>query len=211
MDETEEEPSAQNPAKFTGLNWPNQKLLHGIARCCIERSACIKRNECRRGMKALFALNQKGGFDCPSCAWPDPDDDRSRIAEYARMALKQSLRKQQQKNWLLISLLHMPWWICSAQRLWNREKGKDCAADVLPKGASHYEPVSWENAFQKIADQLNKLSSPMKRSFILRGEPAMKLHLFTSCLSVNSAPTICRIVRTCVMNPVVLPGSARGW
>ncbi len=27
-----------------------------------------------RGLKALGKLNQKGGFDCPSCAWPDPDE-----------------------------------------------------------------------------------------------------------------------------------------
>lgn len=30
-----------------------------------------------RGSKALYRLNQKGGFDCPSCAWPDPDGERS--------------------------------------------------------------------------------------------------------------------------------------
>ena len=35
-----------------------------------------------RGMKALTKLNKKDGFDCPSCAWPDPDDDRSGMGEY---------------------------------------------------------------------------------------------------------------------------------
>ena len=28
----------------------------------------------RRGLKTLRAINQKEGFDCPSCAWPDPSD-----------------------------------------------------------------------------------------------------------------------------------------
>ena len=34
-----------------------------------------------RGTKALHKLNQAGGFDCPSCAWPDPDGERS-VAEF---------------------------------------------------------------------------------------------------------------------------------
>ena len=41
-----------------------------------------------RGLKALFNLNQKGGVDCPSCAWPDPDDDRSSIGEYCENGAK---------------------------------------------------------------------------------------------------------------------------
>src|SRR4051794_23039238 len=30
-----------------------------------------------RGTRALAVLNQKGGVDCPSCAWPDPDGRRT--------------------------------------------------------------------------------------------------------------------------------------
>src|SRR5579864_4418585 len=29
-----------------------------------------------RMTRAWLAVNQKQGFDCPSCAWADPDDDR---------------------------------------------------------------------------------------------------------------------------------------
>ena len=41
-----------------------------------------------RGFKALSKLNKKGGFDCPSCAWPDPDDERSTIGEYCENGAK---------------------------------------------------------------------------------------------------------------------------
>src|SRR6185503_5743061 len=41
-----------------------------------------------RGLKALGKMNQKDGFDCPSCAWPDPDDERSGIAEYCENGAK---------------------------------------------------------------------------------------------------------------------------
>ena len=26
-----------------------------------------------RSMRTLLSMNQKDGFDCPSCAWPDPE------------------------------------------------------------------------------------------------------------------------------------------
>src|SRR5215203_367984 len=30
-----------------------------------------------RGMRTLLKINQPGGVDCPGCAWPEPDRDRS--------------------------------------------------------------------------------------------------------------------------------------
>src|SRR5690606_27847617 len=42
-----------------------------------------------RGLKTLFKLNQEKGYDCPSCAWPDPDTDkRSAIGEYCENGAK---------------------------------------------------------------------------------------------------------------------------
>src|SRR5258705_488730 len=41
-----------------------------------------------RGTRALFTMNQRGGFDCSSCAWPDPDDDRSPVGEYCENGAK---------------------------------------------------------------------------------------------------------------------------
>ena len=31
------------------------------------------------GVKALVNLNQFDGYDCPGCAWPDPDHERSSV------------------------------------------------------------------------------------------------------------------------------------
>src|SRR5829696_335193 len=31
----------------------------------------------RRSLKTLLAVNQRDGFDCPGCAWPEPDRERS--------------------------------------------------------------------------------------------------------------------------------------
>ena len=36
----------------------------------------------------LFSVNQMNGFDCPGCAWPDPDDERSKLGEYCENGVK---------------------------------------------------------------------------------------------------------------------------
>src|SRR5262245_54296265 len=40
-----------------------------------------------RGTRALLKLNQKGGVDCQSCAWPDPDEHRT-VAEFCESGAK---------------------------------------------------------------------------------------------------------------------------
>src|SRR5204863_1589702 len=41
----------------------------------------------RRSLRALTTINQKDGFDCQSCAWPDPDGDRH-VAEFCENGAK---------------------------------------------------------------------------------------------------------------------------
>src|ERR1700733_5912712 len=40
-----------------------------------------------RGTKELLHLNQMKGFDCPGCAWPDPDDKRE-LTEFCENGAK---------------------------------------------------------------------------------------------------------------------------
>ena len=35
-----------------------------------------------RSARTLLRLNQSDGFDCPSCAWPDPEPDHRKMAEF---------------------------------------------------------------------------------------------------------------------------------
>ena len=41
----------------------------------------------KRSLKTLLTINQKDGFDCPSCAWPDPDGER-KTAEFCENGAK---------------------------------------------------------------------------------------------------------------------------
>jgi len=40
------------------------------------------------GLKMIRKMNQKGGFDCAGCAWPDPDGHRSSLGEYCENGAK---------------------------------------------------------------------------------------------------------------------------
>ena len=98
-----------------------------------------------------MALNKKGGFDCPSCAWPDPDDERSRIAEYCENGAKAVAEEATTKK--LTASFFAENAVKDLAALSDYEigkKGRIAQPMYLPKGGSHYQPISWNDAFKKI-------------------------------------------------------------
>src|ERR1700683_1612366 len=47
----------------------------------------VKEMGVKRSFQTLLKVNQKDGFDCPSCAWPDPDGHRY-MAEFCETGAK---------------------------------------------------------------------------------------------------------------------------
>ncbi len=146
-----------------------------------------------RGLKALLALNQKGGYDCPSCAWPDPDDERSSVAEYCENGAKAIAEEATTKK-LTADFFseHSVFELSELSDFEIGKKGRIAQPVYLPKGATHYQPISWENAFQKIAQQLNQLSSPDEAIFYTSGrtsnEAAFLYQLFAREFGTNNLP-----------------------
>jgi molybdopterin-dependent oxidoreductase alpha subunit len=147
-----------------------------------------------RGWKALVNLNQKDGFDCPSCAWPDPDGDRSSIAEYCESGAKAVADEIMTKHtaspvlfqrYSVADLLQKP-------DLWLGQQGRLTQPMILRPGATHYETISWEDAFRLIADQLNALDSPDEAIFYTSGrtsnEAAFLYQLFVRQYGTNNMP-----------------------
>ena len=56
---------------------PKQKAA-GAAAVASSLNHVLRSAGATQGTKALLGLNQVDGFDCPSCAWPDPDEHRTR-------------------------------------------------------------------------------------------------------------------------------------
>ncbi len=146
-----------------------------------------------RGLKALGKLNQKGGFDCPSCAWPDPDDERSGIAEYCENGAKAVADEATAKK--LTPEFFAQHAVSELAVLTDYEigrKGRIAQPMYLPKGATHYQPITWEAAFDKIATTLNGLASPDEAVFYTSGrtsnEAAFLYQLFVRAYGTNNLP-----------------------
>jgi molybdopterin-dependent oxidoreductase alpha subunit len=142
--------------------------------------------------KTLFSLNQKGGIDCPGCAWPDPDD-RSALGEYCENGVKaiaeEATRKKADPEFFAkYSVAEMSTW-----RDYDIGKaGRITHPMVLRPGDTHYSVIEWEAAFQLIADQLKGLSSPNEAIFYTSGrtsnEAAFLYQLMVRKYGTNNLP-----------------------
>lgn len=147
-----------------------------------------------RGLKTLFKINQVNGFDCPSCAWPDPDAaDINPIAEYcengakavAWEATKHSLKPDFFKENSIPDLLKY-------SDHWLEKQGRLTEPMVLRKNSIHYEPITWEEAFSLISKSLNGLNTPDEAIFYTSGrtsnEAAFLYQTFVRQFGTNNLP-----------------------
>ena len=73
---------AEPPEEFTGIKVkPSKKTAGGIPAILSTVKHAYNEMGAIRGVKTLLKVNQKEGFDCQSCAWPDPDDER-KVVEF---------------------------------------------------------------------------------------------------------------------------------
>ena len=147
-----------------------------------------------RGWKALINMNQKDGFDCPSCAWPDPDGHRARLTEYCESGAK-AVADEVMTNHTASPVLFQRYSVAELRQktdLWLGQQGRLTQPMVLRSGATHYEPINWDEAFQLIADQLHTLDSPDEAIFYTSGrtsnEAAFVYQLFVRMFGTNNMP-----------------------
>ena len=146
-----------------------------------------------RGLKTLFKLNQKGGIDCPSCAWPDADGHRSVIGEYCENGAKavadeSTTKKASPVFFQRYSVMEM----AAKSDYWLGQQGRLTHPMVIRTGGRHYEKISWAEAFGLIADELNNLGSPDEAIFYTSGrssnEAAFLYQLFIRAFGTNNLP-----------------------
>ena len=121
-------------------------------------------------IKISLKMNQKGGFDCPGCAWPDPDDERSALGEYCENGLKAMAEEAQNK--MIGSEFFATHAVDELSEMSDFEIGKSgrlAEPMFLAEGATHYKPISWEDAFKKVAKHLKALSNPDEAVFYTSG------------------------------------------
>ena len=144
-----------------------------------------------RGARTLLKVNQSHGFDCPGCAWPDPahrsafefcENGAKAVAEEATTA---RVTPDFFQKWSLVDL-------AAQTDHWLGKQGRLTHPMLLREGASHYEPVSWDEAFALVASELHALGGPDEAAFYTSGrtsnEAAFLYQLFVRRFGTNNLP-----------------------
>lgn len=194
MNSEEEQPAAENPEELLDLKVTEPKgWAAGVPAVYEALKDIVHETGPIRGLMASLKMNQKGGFDCSSCAWPDPDDDRSPIAEYCENGAKALAEEATTKK--LTAEFFAQNSVVDLAKLNDYEigkKGRIAQPVYLPKDGTHYQPISWDDAFKKIASGLNGLASPNEAAFYTSGrtsnEASFMYQLFIREFGTNNMP-----------------------
>ncbi|MER6674343.1 FdhF/YdeP family oxidoreductase [Streptomyces sp. NPDC000983] len=145
----------------------------------------------KRTALTLLRVNQKDGFDCPGCAWPEPEHRHT--AEFCEngakaVAEEATLRRVTPEFFTAHSVTDL----ASRSGYWLGQQGRLTHPMYLPEGGDHYEPVTWERAFDIVAEELTALASPDEALFYTSGrtsnEAAFLYQLFAREFGTNNLP-----------------------
>lgn len=141
-------------------------------------------------IKTLTTVNQESGFDCPGCAWPDPE--HSSPFEFcengAKAVADESMKaKVTPEFFAKHSVIELSKW--SDFELNNA--GRISHPVYLKSGSNHYEKVSWDESFKIISESLKK-SNPDRAVFYTSGrtsnEAAFLYQAFVRSFGTNNLP-----------------------
>ena len=146
-----------------------------------------------RTARTLTKLNQAEGFDCPSCAWPDPETGHRHAAEFcengAKAVSEEATRTRATPDFFA---RHSIADLDAQTEHWLGQQGRITHPMVKRPGATHYAAIDWDSAFDLIADQLNALASPDEAIFYTSGrtsnEAAFTYQLFVRAYGTNNLP-----------------------
>ncbi|GAA2131018.1 FdhF/YdeP family oxidoreductase [Nocardioides bigeumensis] len=145
-----------------------------------------------RSGRALLKLNQVDGFDCQGCAWPDPEPGHRHTAEFCENGAK-AVVDEATKNLLDRGFLarHPVAELEEHTDYWLNQQGRITEPYVLRDGGTHYEPVSWDDAFALMARHLQAVD-PDEAVFYTSGkvsnEAAYLYQLFARTYGTNNLP-----------------------
>ncbi|MDI3387315.1 FdhF/YdeP family oxidoreductase [Streptomyces sp. B-S-A8] len=145
----------------------------------------------RRTALTLLRVNQKDGFDCPGCAWPEPEHrHKAEFCENGAKAVAEeaTLRRVTPEFFAAHPVADL----ARRSGYWLGQQGRLTHPMYLAEGAERYEPVSWEQAFDIVADELDALGSPDEALFYTSGrtsnEAAFLYQLFAREFGTNNLP-----------------------
>jgi len=184
---------AETPEEFTGLRLTRAaEIAGGIPAVLSTMKHAWREMGAVRSLRTLLRLNQKSGFDCMSCAWPDPDGKRA-TTEFCENGAKAVAEEATTRR--VTPEFFNEYSVAELSRksdYWLGKQGRITDPMILREGSTHYEPISWDNAFKLIAAELNALHSPDEAIFYTSGrtsnEAAFLYQLFVRQFGTNNLP-----------------------
>ncbi|MDL4819471.1 FdhF/YdeP family oxidoreductase [Actinomadura opuntiae] len=158
-------------------------------------SAALKQSYDQMGVRrtalTLLRVNQKQGFDCPGCAWPE--GDHRHVAEFcengAKAVAEEATTRRVTREFFAA---HTVGELAERSDHWLGQQGRLTEPMLKRAGSEHYEPVSWDDAFGLLASELNALDSPDEAVFYTSGrtsnEAAFAYQLFARAFGTNNLP-----------------------
>ncbi|MDT0379943.1 FdhF/YdeP family oxidoreductase [Streptomyces sp. DSM 42041] len=180
-DPVQDAPQADGPQRAAaGLPAVGHSLRHATAQMGVRRTALT-----------LLRVNQPDGFDCPGCAWPEPE--RTHRAEFcengAKAVAEEATLRRVTPDFFARHPLDD---LAGRSGYWLGQQGRLTTPMYLPEGADRYEPVSWDRALDIVAGELRALDSPDEAVFYTSGrtsnEAAFLYQLFAREFGTNNLP-----------------------
>ena len=144
------------------------------------------------GIRCLSKMNQKSGFDCPGCAWPEPESHRS-LNEYCENGMKalaeEATRKSADPKFFATYSIEE---LRQKSEYWLGQQGRLTAPLISIRGGSHLKEISWSDANQIIARHIRQSEHPDQNMFYTSGrtsnEAAFLWQLFARLIGTNNLP-----------------------
>lgn len=145
----------------------------------------------KKGSITLLNINQPTGFDCPGCAWPEKKDAHAfNFCENGAKAV--AFEATSKKVTPEFFAHHTVSWLAEQNDFYLEDLGRLTDPMRYDATSDKYVPISWEDAFKLIAEQLNALDHPDQAAFYTSGrtsnEAAFLYQLFVRSFGTNNFP-----------------------
>ncbi len=172
---------------------PPKDYAAGLPAVAVAMKRAIGHMGVRRTAQTLVKLNQAEGFDCMSCAWPDPQVGHRHVAEFcengAKAVAEEATRVRATPEFFAA---HSIAELDGQTEHWLGQQGRITHPMVKRPGGTHYEPIEWTEAFELIGNELQGLASPDEAIFYTSGrasnESAFAYQLFVRAFGTNNLP-----------------------
>ena len=159
---------------------PPQRSAAGVPGVLVALRRSLAQMGVVRTIRTLSRVNQRHGFDCPGCAWPEEPGGR-KPADFcengAKAVAEEATRRVVTPEFFA---RHPVAELAARPEHWLSQQGRLTQPMVLRPGDTHYRPIDWDSAFALIAEHLTARPARTRRCSTPRAAPATRPRSCTS-------------------------------